>query len=266
MNVPILSTLTIVIYFSASFIQSLGLYGRLHHSKWCVLGFGLLAICLHALLLHVWIDVAGGQNLNIFNMLSLALWLIAVLTCVIAMAKPVDLLVTLIFPLAAISMLLVLVFPREYIVNTVANSGALFHIVLSILTVGVLGMAALVAVILAIQESVLRYKQCGWLISGLPPLESVERLLFQMISLGFILLTVVLVSSFYFYYGLLFTHLLLLQKAALAVLAWVIFAVLLGGRYWRGWRSRKAIYYTLAGVGLLVIAYFGSKLVLEALH
>ena len=99
----------------------------------------------------------------------------------------------------------------------------------------------------------------------IPPLETMEALLFQVIALGFILLSVVLFSSLYFYRSIILVHGMVLQKTALVSAAWLVFAVLLLGRYHWGWRGRKAIYCTLAGVGLLLIAYFGSKVVLEVI-
>jgi len=142
----------------------------------------------------------------------------------------------------------------------------LFHILLSIITFCVLCVAGLLAILLAIQDYVLRQKQASWMIEKMPPLEALERLLFQVISLGFILLSVVMVTSIYFYHELLLDSKALLQKTILVSAAWVIFAVLLLGRYRWGWRGRRAIYGTLGGVLLLFLAYYGSKLVLEALR
>jgi ABC-type uncharacterized transport system permease subunit len=48
-----------------------------------------------------------------------------------------------------------------------------------------------------------------------------------------------------------------------AAVAWLVFAVLLWGRWKFGWRGRTAIRWTLGGFAFLLLAYFGSKLVLE---
>ena len=140
------------------------------------------------------------------------------------------------------------------------------HIVLATLSFGVLCIAGLLAVLLAIQEGCLRYKKMPRVMSALPALETMEILLFRVIQLGFVLLSIVLVTSLYFYYALLLTQSYFLQKALLVMLAWLVFAWLLLGRYHRGWRGRKAIYGTLFGVFLLFITYFGSQFLTSGMH
>jgi len=88
-----------------------------------------------------------------------------------------------------------------------------------------------------------------------------ERLLFEMITAGFLLLTLALISGFVFTDDLFAQH--LAHKTVLSMIAWVVFATLLGGRYLLGWRSRTALRWTLAGFILLMLAFFGSKAVLE---
>lgn len=266
MDILIVSIITIGFYVIAGIIQGMNLSGQWRPAKMWMIGLGFIAICLHGVLLHRWIDVSSGQNLNFFNMLSLTAWLVSVLVLVMALLKPVEVLVIFVFPVAAISILLVLGFPNEYIIRTAMTPDTLFHILLSIITFCVLCVAGLLAILLAVQDHVLRKKQCSWMIEKMPPLEALEKLLFQVISLGFILLSVVMVTSVYFYHELLWDSQALLQKSILVAAAWLIFAVLLLGRYRWGWRGRKAIYGTLGGVLLLFLAYYGSKLVLEALR
>ncbi|MCB1826890.1 MAG: cytochrome c biogenesis protein CcsA [Coxiellaceae bacterium] len=227
---------------------------------------GLVAVCLHALLLHQWIDISSGQNLNFFNLLSLAVWLVAVLLLVMALFRSVEVLVLFLFPVSAISILLVLRFPEAEIIQTTSSPDALFHILLSVVTFCVLSVAGLLAILLAFQDSLLRRRQSSIFIEKLPPLETLEQLLFQVNGLGFILLSALITTSLYFYYDLLWVSAALLQKTLLAATAWIIFAVLLWGRFVWGWRGRKAIYGTLIGVVLLFLAYFGSKILLRALH
>jgi len=132
------------------------------------------------------------------------------------------------------------------------------HVMLSILTVVVLVIAGLLALMLALQERLLRSKSVGAWARKLPPLETMESHLFLVNRWGFILLTAVLATSFYFYHALLWQHPLLLPKTLLAVAAWFIFLVLLLGRHWRGWRGAQAINSTLCGVTLLIIVYLAS--------
>lgn len=140
------------------------------------------------------------------------------------------------------------------------------HIIISTLAAGFLTIACIQALALAFVEEVLRR---GRPLTGnavalslrLPPLQTMERLLFQMVEIGFALLSLTLVSGMVFVHNLLAQH--LAQKTVLSFLAWFMFGLLLWGRHRYGWRGRTAVRWVLVGYVLLVIAYFGSKLLVE---
>ncbi len=134
------------------------------------------------------------------------------------------------------------------------------HVWLCMLTVLVLMVAGLLALLLALQERMLKSKRFSTWVQKLPPLETMESRLFLVNRCGFILLTGVLVTSFYFYHTLLWQSSLLLSKTLLAVTAWLIFLTLLLGRQWRGWRGAQAINSTLCGVVLLILIYLSSQI------
>lgn len=131
----------------------------------------------------------------------------------------------------------------------------LVHIVLSTLAFSVLFLAALQAVLLALQEWQLHHRRLQGLVQALPPLQTMERFLFQLVSLGFVLFTLLLLTSILFFQQIFAVP--LLQKTLISILAWLIFAVLLMGRKRFGWRGRTAIQWTLSGVVLLTLLYFG---------
>lgn len=136
------------------------------------------------------------------------------------------------------------------------------HVALAMLTVVVLAVAGALALLLALQERLLRGKRASsaWMRKW-PPIETMESYLFLVNRWGFVLLTAVLITSFYFYHALLWQHPVLLPKTVLALAAWVIFLILLLGRHWRGWRGAQAINSTLCGVVLLILVYAGSRLI-----
>lgn len=262
MNDWILSLITVFIYIGITVFEALRFAGKINLFRLSAIFFGYIAISLHGLLLYWWVDTATGQNLAFFNMISLMTWLVAVLVMFAALYKSVDGLIILICPLAGISILLVMFFPAENVIDTGANPKQLIHILLAVLTVSVLCVAALQAILLALQEYQLRYKRGIWWWKNFPPLETMETFLFQMIGFGFALLSIVIVTSLSFFHALLVHQ--MAQKAVIVVLAWFVFAGLIVGRCFFGWRGRKAIYGTLSGVGLLILAYWSSKLILEA--
>jgi ABC-type uncharacterized transport system permease subunit len=135
------------------------------------------------------------------------------------------------------------------------------HISLAALAAGWLSMAAVSVLVLTWQNNRLRARQPLGLMSLLPPIETTERLLFSALTAGFAVLTLALVTGFFFVYDAVEQH--LIHKIALAIVAWLIFAVLLWGRYRFGWRGRQALRFTIGGFVTLALAYFGSKFVLE---
>ncbi len=137
------------------------------------------------------------------------------------------------------------------------------HAVLAMGSAGMFAIAAVLVVLLAWQDSELRRKRPARWLATLPPVESLERALFSVIATGMAALTLALVVGLLFVTNLFQQH--LIHKVVLALVAWVIFAALLIGRWRFGWRGRKAARYTIAGFVVLAIAYFGSKFVLEIL-
>jgi ABC-type uncharacterized transport system permease subunit len=135
------------------------------------------------------------------------------------------------------------------------------HVVLAMGSAGMFTIAAVLVVLLALQDSALRGGRTGGWLATLPPVESLERALFSVIGTGTAALTVAILAGLLFVTDLFAQH--LVHKTVLALVAWAIFACLLVGRWRFGWRGRKAARYTIAGFVVLAIAYFGSKFVLE---
>jgi len=117
--------------------------------------------------------------------------------------------------------------------------------------------------VLAVQDHQIRNRHPGGLIRALPPLQVMESLLIQLIGVGFTLLSLALLTGFFFLEDIFAQH--LVHKTVLSLAAWTVFATLLWGRWKFGWRGPTIIRWTLGGFMFLMLAYFGSKLVLELL-
>jgi ABC-type uncharacterized transport system permease subunit len=132
------------------------------------------------------------------------------------------------------------------------------HILISIITYGVLGLAALQATLLYFQNTMLRSKHSGGVLRFFPPLQTMDTLLFQIIWLGFLLLSASLASAWFLINEtVVYTQ---IHKVIFSFLAWSLFATLLYGHYRSGWRGLTAVRWTLSGVLLLIVAYFSSNL------
>jgi ABC-type uncharacterized transport system permease subunit len=205
---------------------------------------------------------AGPVEVSLLNMLSLcALVVVAIpLLSLLLKSSLFDAsLVTL--PLATAVVLAEATLPVHGSLLTGHGPATATHIVTSVMAFGLLSMAGIYAGFVALIDHFLRHHHINRLVRALPALDVLESLLFKLIGAGFTLLTVSLASGLLFVNDLFAQH--LAHKTILSITAWLIFGVLLWGRRARGWRGRTAVRLTLAGVVVLVLAYFGSKAVLE---
>jgi ABC-type uncharacterized transport system permease subunit len=219
------------------------------------------AITLHALGLFGEVVHTGELTVGVTEALSLFAWQAAVLLWAIALVQPLQVLGVAIYPLAAIAALAAAAWPKAASGIPLTDWKIQLHVVLSLFSAGFLTLAAAQALTLAAQDRLLHQRSQGRIVQALPPLQTMEHLLFLLISMGFFILSLALLSGLLFVDDLMAQH--LAQKTVLSVMAWALFGGLLWGRWRRGWRGRTAIRWALSGYVLLLLAYFGSKLVLE---
>jgi ABC-type uncharacterized transport system permease subunit len=137
------------------------------------------------------------------------------------------------------------------------------HLAMAFAAYSLFTIAALHAVLIALAEKHLHKAVQPTIVAGLPPLLTLEKLLFRMIQAGFLLLTLTLLSGVLFAEEIFGKALPFNHKSVFGVASWLIFAALLLGRRVYGWRGRTAISWTLAGFMSLLLAYVGVKFVLE---
>ena len=200
-------------------------------------------------------------NFSFISTASLVSLIVALLLLTATLNKPVEKLGIVIFPVAAIMLALELYLPEKPHLLHTYNWQMSVHILTSIVAFSLLNIAALQAILLAIQDQQLKSHPPKHFIQSLPPLQTMEALLFQMLSAGLFFLSISLLSGFIFIEDLFAQH--LAHKTVLSIIAWIIFSSLLAGRLRYGWRGKTAVRWTLTGFVLLLLAYFGSKLVLE---
>jgi ABC-type uncharacterized transport system permease subunit len=264
MNVTLIAFAAAALYLAGGLSTGLRLFGA--EESWrparaVGIGLGFVGLVLHAVLLYLELFTEGGLNLSFFNAVSLAAWAVAALLLISSLTKPVENLAILALPLAAITILLDLRYPGSRLLSEDAGWALRLHVLTSMLAYSLLTLASAQAILLAVQDNHLRTHHPGGFIRALPPLQTMEMLLFEMIGLGFILLSIGLVTGFVYLEDMFAQH--LVHKTVLSIVAWIAFAVLLWGRYRFGWRGRTAIRWTLVGFAVLMLAYFGSKAVIE---
>lgn len=222
---------------------------------------GAVALFAHAVSLYAEVFTGNGLAFGFFHVSSLIAWLVIAVTLIFSLRAPVTSLLIIFFPLALITSILAWLFPGHGAATIPGKSALLIHVLLSILAYGILTIAAFQATLLAIQDHQLKHRNPVRFNRTFPPLQTMEQLLFQFLLCGEVLLTLALISGFVFLDNMFAQN--VAHKTLLSCLAWVVFGTLLWGRHFRGWRGSNAIRWTLAGFLLLMLAYFGSKLVRE---
>ena len=219
------------------------------------------ALVAHLINMNAVINTPEGYNFGFFKIATLFSFAISALVVLSSLKKPLENLFLLIFPIAVISILCSLLLPGTYTLQTEYTNGVALHIVLAILATSIITIGAVQAVFMAYENQQLKQKHGFRLIQHMPPLQTMESLLFEIVWVGIFLLSGVIVTGILFTDDFLGQH--LSHKTVLSITSWFVFAVLLWGRHRAGWRGTTAIRWTLAGFVFLILAYFGSKFVLE---
>lgn len=263
-------------YVSAHIIVA-ALYGGLGAAMWRALQIGspndarwllpVLALA-HAGLLGSAVIDADGMRFGFAHALSATLLFTVLVVWAEGFLVPIRGLLVIVLPFASLAALLPALFHGSQIAAASETLAFRAHIVIAISAFSLLTIAAMHAVLMASMDRSLHgagdvTSPVGKLLAEVPPLLAMERLLFRLIWAGFLLLTATLVSGVLFSEQLFGRALRFDHKTTFTIASWAVFACLLFGRHWFGWRGRTALRWTLVGFVMLMLAYVGSRFVLE---
>ena len=258
------SLLSILLYSIAWACSLVSLVQRnsLSKANWLLPMVGAGVIC-HSLAAYHSIVGEDGLQLGIFKVTSLFFLVINLLALVSSLRTPLHNLFLLLLPPSIGGLALAEVFDTPITDGQALSPGMVSHILLSILAYSLLAMATVQALLLGYQQKQLRTKQFHGVMGIMPPLQTMERLLFDMVWAGFGLLTLSIITGVLFISDILAQQ--LSHKTLFSLLSWLVYGILLGGHQMYGWRGPAAVKWVIGGFVALVVAYFGSKLVLEVI-
>jgi ABC-type uncharacterized transport system permease subunit len=223
---------------------------------------------LAPLLLHTWLLYRsvlgpGGIYLGVGSSLSVIVWMTVAIYWAGSFFYRLQGLQIFILGYSAILVLAPAAFPSTRPLPHTEFAAFRVHLLISLAAFSLLTIASLQGLMMAALERRLHGGALPAYLQSLPPLLTLEKLLFRILSAGFLLLTLTLASGMLFSEEIFGRPLQFTHKVVFGILGWLIFAALLGGRQVYGWRGRVALRWTLAGFLALVLAYIGSKFVLE---
>ena len=224
----------------------------------------LLPLGLHGWLLYAEMFSSAELRFGFAYALSAMLWLAVLFYWLESFVYDLDAMQPPALALAALSVPLPTLFPGHIGGSYVASFEFRVHLALAMLAYSLFTIAILHAVLMAVAERRLHRKEGGAL-GALPPLLTLERLMFRLIGAAFLLLTLTLATGFAFSETLFGRAVRFDHKTVFGILSWLTFGALLAGRWLHGWRGRTALRWTLSGFMLLILAYVGSRFVLEVI-
>jgi len=235
-----------------------------------------VALLVHGVLLHTTIFPQNAMVFGFAFALSAMFWLGAGIYWIESFFFPLDGLRLLVLPLACAASVMPLIFGGVRVLPYAAAPMFKLHFLIANIAYGLFAIAALHAILMLMVEKRLqnmrgtatRHTSNSWVSSWLdtlPPLLTLEKLLFRLISAGFVLLTLTLISGVAFNEQLVDKAFKLDHKTVFAILSWLMFGALLTARRVSGWRGRAALRWVLASFVALLLAYVGSRFVFEVL-
>ena len=230
--------------------------------------FTLPAVLFHAIFVYSVLGTSSGIDLSFFNVAALISLAITAAIILASIRQPVHSLYLFVFLISILTVSACLV------VNTLVSSPTatprsvsaplLLHIVVSVVAYSVLTLAACQSILVLTMEWRIRKRTAGELLQILPPLESLEAMLFRFLWWGLAILTISIGTGFLFLADKFSEH-LSQHHTVLSVASWIVYASLLAGHTKFGWRGVTTTRWSLIAFVLLALGYFGTKFVIEFL-
>ncbi len=223
-----------------------------------------VALVLHGMLAYNGVVTGEGLDLGVSNSISLIVWLTVAIYWLASLAVPgLASIQGLWAPIALGAVLLQAFLPAHYIVHYGGDPLFKLHFAIAMLAYSLFIVATMHAVVMLAEQKWLHRGVLPPFLRALPPLLEMEALLFRILFAAFVLLTLTVVSGVFFSEQLFRRPFQVTHKTVFGILSWVIFGGLLAGRYFYGWRGKRAVYWTLGGFMALLLSYIGAKFVLE---
>lgn len=223
-----------------------------------------------ALLLHAWMSgrefaTPEGLDLSLPNAVSIVAALVALVAWASGLLQALPAIGMIVLPVAAIASLVPALVTNPHRFSYAGEPAVALHIAVALVAYALFLVAALQALMLMGLEERLRHRLPDLASPGVPPLLTLERFLFRLVTVGFVLLTLTLASGMLFSEQIFGKPLLFTHRNVFSLLGWLTFGALLVGRWRYGWRGRVALRWIVVGTLFVFLAYLGEKFVLEVL-
>lgn len=253
----------IVLYLAGSVLLLQQLRARMGTAGVALRATAGVAAALHAVSVYLAMATPAGVDFSLFVVASLVAAVLVAALLLVSLMQPLHNLYLLMLPIAALAVIGSLLFGGTTGPRAQVDAGLVAHAVVAVAAYSVLALAAFQSLLyLALDRRLRRHDAIG-AATGLPPLQTMESMLFLLLWTGLALLTGAIATGLVFLDDILAPH--LLQHTTLATASWLLYATLLGGHFLFGWRGRTTTLLALVAFAVLALAYFGGKFVVEFL-
>lgn len=226
---------------------------------------GLIGVASHITYAYLACFVDSGFNFSTHSMLMLISSILVLIYLLGSLAMPIRRLGIMVFPLTILNILFALLWNKESTTTLNASPQLIAHILISILAYSLLTIATVQGLLYVYQERQIKKRTKPAMLMALPPLQTMEQLLFRLITIGFVFLTLTLFSGAIFSQSLFGHAFLFNHHTILAFLGWLVFATILFKRVNSGLRGTLAVILTVVGFLLIQLGYFGTKIISESI-
>ena len=256
--------IAIITYTLSGAVAARAILNRRKVNHWYLYSSAIIGLTAHSAALLSEIYTEGMLSFSLLNAVSICVWMVIAVVVISSSSKPLQNLFPFFMPIGAALLMLGLFVPAQLEPSKSYESGMVIHIFLALLAYSILVIATVQAILVSFQNHRLHNHQPNNRLSEvLPPLQTMERLLFEWVLVGFLLLTLAIVTGGLYVENFFAQH--LIHKTALTIVAWCFFSYVLIAHYFLGLRGPKASRLIYIGFAFLIIAFIGSKFVLEYL-
>jgi len=231
--------------------------------KRIILGLAVTAVVIHGVLLQQNLWLNSGLNLSFSNAAALVSFAVTIIFILAAIRTSLENVGIVILPIAAITVLIQWFWPGQHLLTQATPVYQGLHIIISLLAYSLLCLASAQALMLLLQDHQLHTRQPGRFLNVLPPVQTMEYLMTQMIGVGFLLLTLTVITGVFFSKEIFGQPLKFNHHILLSTMGWLVFASYLVARWRYGLRGRKAAIWVLSGIILLALGFLGTKFIME---
>lgn len=257
-----LSLIPIFCYLTAAGMLAYCVFKKREHLFKPLIYLLWIGLVFHTIILSYQILLGNPSvtRIDISSFKALSLTSLIMLLLIISEIKQRTDIALAIIPLAAITIAGSILFRSHNFVESDQSIALGIHIISSICAYAILSLAATQAIFLYLRDKFLK-RGMPQILKRLPPLMKMEASLFRLLTLGFALLSVSLISGIYFF-ELWFTK-PFIHKTILSLAAWIMFGSLLFAHHIFGLRGKPAIRWMLIAFMLLIIAITGTRFIQE---